>query len=91
VNERNDVLAIIAGEQLELKEWGLGHGPMPRDWETWDDHGRRRDRCRYCNGRHDFNDCEDEGDVKPGKGLIGPWFLAETGEKYFVTLQMEAR
>lgn len=66
----------------------------PTDWgfgQKWNDHGRRRDFCRYCGGKHDWNECKNEGEVKPGKGLVGPWFQAETGERYFVTLQMEGK
>lgn len=52
--------------------------------ETWNDHGRTRDRCRYCQGKHDFNNCENEGNPQPGRGLIGPWFISSTGYKSFI-------
>jgi hypothetical protein len=50
-------------DQGRHTDWGFGEG--------WDDHGRRRELCRYCRGEHDFNDCENDGDPKPGLSLVG--------------------
>lgn len=57
--------ALARYEPLPYSEDEQGRRTGGHGIETWNDHGRTRDLCRYCQGKHDFNDCEAEPYTPP--------------------------
>lgn len=77
--------AYIKGILSDIDNTERNGSPATDHLGSWKEPGRmfRSDPCYDCGGRHKTTECM-AGNPRPGKGLIGPWFLSQTGYKTFI-------